>query len=171
MVKYDWVGKSRDPSELSHSQQLFQAATNNSFTIGDGGSMGLYVGENLAQGETKRCATFENEPLTCSDEIDFDISVVEVIAFCWKWTGALPNRILLCFSFSPVHSCVTTITSIIIPTTTTTLCSPTLFSHSPFLCSPFSFLTASLSFTYTSNPPTYHPPPKPRLRTEHKSLI
>ncbi|KAH9388583.1 hypothetical protein TYRP_007925 [Tyrophagus putrescentiae] len=82
MVKYDWVGKSRDPSELSHSQQLFQAATNNSFTIGDGGSMGLYVGENLAQGETKRCATFENEPLTCSDEIDFDISVVEVIAFC-----------------------------------------------------------------------------------------
>lgn len=73
----------RDSSELSHSQQLFMAATNNSFTVGGGGpGMGLYVGENLSRGETNRCATFDNEPLTSSDDTYFDVSVVEVIAFC-----------------------------------------------------------------------------------------
>ena len=72
----------RDPSELTHSQQLFMSATNNSFTVGAGGNMGLYVGENLSRGETNRCSTFENEPLTCSANTYFDVSVVEVIAFC-----------------------------------------------------------------------------------------
>lgn len=81
-AKYEWVGKNRDPSELSYSQQMFMSATNNSFTIGAGGGIGLYVGENLAGGETNRCETFDNEPLTSSGEPYFDISVVEVITFC-----------------------------------------------------------------------------------------
>lgn len=82
MIKYEWVGINRDPSELSYAQQLFMSATANSFSVGSGGGVGFYVGENLSSGETNRCETFENEPLTCSKETYFDVSVVEVIAFC-----------------------------------------------------------------------------------------
>ncbi|KAH9418418.1 hypothetical protein DERP_011280 [Dermatophagoides pteronyssinus] len=82
IVKYEWVGKFRDVNHLTPSQQLFMSATNDSFSIGGGGGhFGLYIDENLSRGETHRCETFENEPLTNEDPY-FDVATIEIIAFC-----------------------------------------------------------------------------------------
>ncbi|OTF82174.1 hypothetical protein BLA29_007705 [Euroglyphus maynei] len=68
IVKYDWVGKFKNANHLSPSQQLFISAKNDSFSIGGGGGhFGIYIDENLSRGETHRCDTFENEPLTNDD--------------------------------------------------------------------------------------------------------
>lgn len=81
-VKYDWIGKQKDPSQLTSTQQLFMSATDCSFAVGGGGSgFGIYIDENLSRGETHRCDTFENDPLTDSDPY-FDVKVIEIIAFC-----------------------------------------------------------------------------------------
>ncbi|KAI7693033.1 TBC1 domain family member 24 [Sarcoptes scabiei] len=81
-IKYDWVGLHTDVNQLKPSQQLFMSATNNAFSIGGGGGhYGLYIDENLSRGETHRCDTFDNDPLTNGDSY-FEIAVIEIIAFC-----------------------------------------------------------------------------------------
>ncbi|CAG2103129.1 unnamed protein product [Medioppia subpectinata] len=77
-AKYEWVGKAQKIT--SHSQQLFMSANHRSICVGSGGGrFGLFVDESLTRGQSDRCETFDNERL-CS-ETNFDISVVEVIAF------------------------------------------------------------------------------------------
>jgi hypothetical protein len=87
--KYDWVGKQKSnespngsQSQISHSEQLFMSASSRSLCIGSGGGkFGLFIDESLTRGESDRCDTFANEPLSSLSN-QFNIAVIEVIAFC-----------------------------------------------------------------------------------------
>jgi len=85
VVKYDWVGKQKcneSQSQVSHSEQLFMSASSRSLCIGSGGGkFGLFIDESLTRGESDRCDTFANEPLS-SISNQFNIAVIEVISFC-----------------------------------------------------------------------------------------
>ncbi|XP_054166906.1 GTPase-activating protein skywalker-like [Oppia nitens] len=77
--KWEWIG--RNQQIQSHSQQLFMSATQTSLCVGSGGGrFGLFIDGSLTRGQSDCCDTFANQSLS-SDSKDFDISVVEVIAF------------------------------------------------------------------------------------------
>lgn len=88
VIKYNWVGKQKSnesnesQSQISHSEQLFLSACSRSLCIGSGGGkFGLFIDESLTRGESDRCDTFANEPLSSLSN-QFNIAVIEVIAFC-----------------------------------------------------------------------------------------
>ncbi|CAG2167456.1 unnamed protein product [Oppiella nova] len=79
VTKYEWIGRQRAID--SHSQQLFMSATARSLCVGSGGgAFGLFIDESLTRGQSAKCDTFANDPLS-QDSTNFDISVLEVIAF------------------------------------------------------------------------------------------
>ncbi|XP_013388368.1 TBC1 domain family member 24 isoform X1 [Lingula anatina] len=77
--KIEWVGLKKPPEEISNTGYMFQAGDRTMLTIGGGDGEGIQLDENLFQGRTERCNTFENEPL-CEDG-DFHCKVVEVFGF------------------------------------------------------------------------------------------
>ncbi|RWS13268.1 TBC1 domain family member 24-like protein [Dinothrombium tinctorium] len=79
---YPWVGGQEyghDTSNVPHSSQLFMAASSKMISVGAGNGIGLWLDENLTNGTSTRCDTFDNKPLSSSES--FTISVVEVIGF------------------------------------------------------------------------------------------
>ncbi|XP_074593014.1 GTPase-activating protein skywalker-like [Brevipalpus obovatus] len=80
---YPWVGKRENHKDsgrtIPASCQLFMAASPKMITIGAGGGMGIWLDENLTNGKTERCDTFDNEPLCSSRE--FTCAIIEVIGF------------------------------------------------------------------------------------------
>lgn len=55
------------------------AANHKSIIIGGGQGLGLFLDDNLTNGKSEKCLTFDNQPL--SPNIDFSCSVIEVIGF------------------------------------------------------------------------------------------
>ena len=86
---YPWVGrleieKNNELAEAvtSYGTNLFIQSTDNSLTIGGGGEeCGLVLNDNLTNGFTGCCKTFDNNPLTGDKSKDFDIYTVEVFGF------------------------------------------------------------------------------------------
>ncbi|KAI8613173.1 TLD-domain-containing protein [Chytriomyces sp. MP71] len=82
------AGMQEEGDKLSHKDYLrFQAsmfimANRHDLTVGGGGgSVGLWLNEDLSYGRTGTCLTFENSPLTGTQEQQFDCLNVEVFAF------------------------------------------------------------------------------------------
>ncbi|RWS27001.1 TBC1 domain family member 24-like protein [Leptotrombidium deliense] len=81
---YPWIGASDYANEMlssnvPHSSQLFMAANSHMISVGAGNGIALWLDENLTNGSTQKCDTFNNKPL-CSNET-FTVLIIEVIAF------------------------------------------------------------------------------------------
>ncbi len=75
---YYWVGKKIKDTQIN--QELFVRVKNAAkISIGGGNHDGLSINSDLSSGSTNKCTTFDNQPL--SNDINFDISVLEVISF------------------------------------------------------------------------------------------
>ncbi|XP_035693537.1 TBC1 domain family member 24-like [Branchiostoma floridae] len=74
-VRYPWVGVT-DGRDLSPSQSMFISADCTSLVIGGGDGNGIFLDQDMNRGNTKRCRTFNNEPLC--DSGDFQCLSVEV---------------------------------------------------------------------------------------------
>jgi hypothetical protein len=87
---YPWVGRLEldspgsqiSDTSNSYGANLFVQSLPDSLIIGGGGSeFGLCLEEMLTKGETGRCKTFDNEPLTAGKSKRFEVHTVEVFAF------------------------------------------------------------------------------------------
>lgn len=81
---YPWVGANDYGNEMvssnvPHSSQLFMAANSKMISVGAGNGIGLWLDENLTNGSSTHCNTFDNKPLSMNEA--FTVSVVEVIGF------------------------------------------------------------------------------------------
>ncbi|KAH3811229.1 hypothetical protein DPMN_139636 [Dreissena polymorpha] len=72
--KYEWVGLKDE--NIPNTANMFQAGDNSILTIGGGHGEAIFLDENLLHCRSEKCDTFNNEPLSQSE--DFKCKVVEV---------------------------------------------------------------------------------------------
>ncbi|UJR13338.1 hypothetical protein I4U23_000356 [Adineta vaga] len=80
-TRYPWVGQQSNDSNRQNQakREMFLFVNNEKLIIGGGNGDGLCIDQNLCEGLTTHCDTFDNQPL-CSQTY-FSISTLEMIAF------------------------------------------------------------------------------------------
>ncbi|XP_053404919.1 GTPase-activating protein skywalker-like [Mercenaria mercenaria] len=75
--KYEWVGLTQE--NIPNTASMFQAGDRTILTVGGGHGEAISLDENLLHCRSEKCDTFNNEPLSKSE--DFQCKVVEVYGF------------------------------------------------------------------------------------------
>lgn len=78
IVRYQWIGVN-NTENVPNSAQLFLAGDNTQLLIGGGNGSAISLDENLTEGTTSKCDTFNNLPLSLNE--DFTCANIEVFVF------------------------------------------------------------------------------------------
>ncbi|XP_064638457.1 GTPase-activating protein skywalker-like isoform X2 [Lineus longissimus] len=77
--KFEWVGIGKQSRDVPTNAHMFMAGNNTVLTIGGGDGEAIRLDEELHQGMSSRCATFNNQQL-CSEK-HFTCTTLEVFGF------------------------------------------------------------------------------------------